>query len=104
MTAERDADYTAQLASAATLLAKLSVLFLPISLLTSHFSMQIKELEGVYRSRDHWTSFAIVLTLSVLALFLLPKLIAWWQRDWGHLLRLAFARKKSRVVDEDNRL
>ncbi|KAL2067302.1 hypothetical protein VTL71DRAFT_1726 [Oculimacula yallundae] len=73
--AQKDTEATARLTRSATLLAKLSVLFLPVSLMTSYFSVQIKDLEGVYTSKDYWYSFAVLMSISFLFLFFFSRLL-----------------------------
>jgi hypothetical protein len=67
--ARRDSEATIRLTSAATLLAKLSVLFLPVSLMTSYFSIQISDLQGIYTSKEYWYAFAGVMGVSFLGVF-----------------------------------
>ncbi|TAQ89005.1 hypothetical protein B7494_g2683 [Chlorociboria aeruginascens] len=55
--AQKDSEATARLTRSATLLAKLSVLFLPVSLMTSYFSTQISDLQGIYTAKDYCTHF-----------------------------------------------
>ena len=66
---------TAKLTSNATLLSKLGVLFLPVSLMTSYFSVQIKELDGVYTVKTYWVTFAVVMVLSFVALFMFSRVL-----------------------------
>ncbi|KAG4442736.1 hypothetical protein IFR05_001753 [Cadophora sp. M221] len=73
--AQKDTEATARLTRSATLLAKLSVLFLPVSLMTSYFSVQIKDLEGVYTTQDYWYSFAVLMSISFLFLFFFSRLL-----------------------------
>ncbi|KAL3420889.1 ADP-ribosylation factor [Phlyctema vagabunda] len=75
--AQKDSESTARLTRSATLLAKLSVLFLPVSLMTAYFSVQIDDLAGVYTSRTYWTAFAIIMSISFASLFLLSKGLIW---------------------------
>ncbi|KAG9235638.1 hypothetical protein BJ875DRAFT_458578 [Amylocarpus encephaloides] len=75
--AQKDSEATARLTRAAGLLAKLSVLFLPVSLMTSYFSIQIAELEGVYTTKDYWYSFAVIMGVSFLFLFFFARLLMW---------------------------
>ncbi|CZS90673.1 hypothetical protein WAI453_004041 [Rhynchosporium graminicola] len=72
---QKDSEATARLTRSATLLAKLSVLFLPVSLMTSYFSVQIKDLEGVYTTHDYWYSFAVLMSISFLFLFFFSRLL-----------------------------
>lgn len=75
--AQKDSKATARLSRAATLLAKLSVVFLPVSLMTSYFSVQIADLQGVYTSKQYWYAFAVIMSISVLALFFFSRLLMW---------------------------
>ncbi|OWP04892.1 hypothetical protein B2J93_4218 [Marssonina coronariae] len=72
---QRDSEATARLTRSATLLAKLSVLFLPVSLMTSYFSVQIQDLQGVYTVQDYWYSFAVLMSISFLSLFFFSRLL-----------------------------
>jgi Mg2+ and Co2+ transporter CorA len=51
------------------LLAKLTILFLPVSLMTGYFSVQIQDLQGVYTHKTYWVCFAILMFLSIMYLF-----------------------------------
>jgi hypothetical protein len=62
------------LTRSATLLAKLSVLFLPVSFMTSYFSVQIEDLNH-YTGKDYWYSFAVIMSVSILALFFFARLL-----------------------------
>ncbi|RDL41990.1 uncharacterized protein BP5553_01969 [Venustampulla echinocandica] len=73
--AQKDSEATARLTRAAALLAKLSVLFLPVSLMTSYFSVNIEDLNGVYTTQDYWYAFAGIMSISFLFLFFLGKLL-----------------------------
>lgn len=77
ITAQKDSEATARLTRAATLLAKLSVLFLPVSLMTGYFSIQVSDLVGVYTVQDYWYAFAGIMSVSFLALFFFSKLLMW---------------------------
>ncbi|OAX80161.1 hypothetical protein ACJ72_05506 [Emergomyces africanus] len=50
------------------LIAKATILFLPVTLMTGYFSTEIKELEGVYTVKQYWIAFAVLLALSALVL------------------------------------
>lgn len=56
-----------RLTRATLLLTKLSILFLPVSLLTTYFSVQTVGVQ--YTLREYWVSFAVTLGVSWLALF-----------------------------------
>ncbi|MCJ1317127.1 hypothetical protein MMC15_002449 [Xylographa vitiligo] len=56
------------------LLAKVTILFLPVSLMTGYFSVQIDDLAGVYTAVTYWTCFAVIITLSFCFLLVFGKL------------------------------
>jgi hypothetical protein len=45
--------------------------------MTSYFSVQISDLQGVYTAKDYWFSFAGVMSGSFLALFFFGRLLIW---------------------------
>ncbi|KAF8867211.1 hypothetical protein BDZ45DRAFT_710207 [Acephala macrosclerotiorum] len=101
--AQKDSESTARLTRAATLLAKLSVLFLPVGLMTSYFSIQISDLQGVYTSKDYWYAFAVIMTFSFLALFFFSRLLMWctetldgWIKTCSKFLMKRLKKKKER--------
>ncbi|KAI0489518.1 hypothetical protein F4859DRAFT_154353 [Xylaria cf. heliscus] len=75
LTQQKDSEATARLTRSATLLAKLSVFFLPISFLTSYFSIQISDLYTYWHGTDYWYSFAVIASLSFLCLFFFSRLL-----------------------------
>jgi hypothetical protein len=83
-------------------LAKLSVLFLPISFLTSYFSTQINDLQNTFTAKNYWTSFAIIISLSFLALFFFSRLLmyvtetldAWTKQATEYMAALVKLRRK----------
>lgn len=75
LTAQKDSQATARLTRSATLLAKLSVFFLPISFMTSYFSVQIPELNNAYTAKTYWYAFAVIATVSFVSLFFFSKLL-----------------------------
>ena len=50
------------------LLAKVTVLFMPLGLLTSYFSTQIQEVQHTFTVVSYWVSFAVIFALSVIFL------------------------------------
>lgn len=73
--AQKDSQATSKLNRSASLLAKLSVFFLPISFMTSYFSVQIPELTNGYTGTTYWVAFAVVATSSFLSLFFFSRLL-----------------------------
>ncbi|KAH0536418.1 hypothetical protein FGG08_006716 [Glutinoglossum americanum] len=51
------------------LLAKLTILFLPVSLMTGYFSVQIQDLQGVYTHKTYWGCFGVLMFVSITVLF-----------------------------------
>lgn len=43
--------------------------------MTSYFSVQIKELDGVYTVKTYWVTFAVVMVLSFVALFMFSRVL-----------------------------
>lgn len=56
------------------LLAKVTILFLPVSLMTAYFSIQIADLQGVYTHVTYWVCFAVILAMSIIFLLVFGKL------------------------------
>ncbi|RLL92992.1 hypothetical protein CFD26_100450 [Aspergillus turcosus] len=52
------------------LLAKITILFLPVSLMTAYFSTELSGVKGVYTQTEYWISFAVIIVLSLLVLVL----------------------------------
>ncbi|ETI26241.1 hypothetical protein G647_03018 [Cladophialophora carrionii CBS 160.54] len=50
------------------LLAKATILFLPVSLMTAYFSIQLKEIDDKYSLKTYWFCFLVVTILSILFL------------------------------------
>lgn len=75
LTAQKDSRATARLTRSATLLAKLSVLFLPVSFVTSYFSVQIPNLFNDATVWTYWTTFGGVIGVSFVLLFFFSRFI-----------------------------
>ena len=50
------------------LLAKVTILFLPVSLMTSYFALQIPDIAKGFTAKAYWISFAVVMVLSFILL------------------------------------
>jgi hypothetical protein len=50
------------------LLAKATILFLPVSLMTGYFSVSITDLAGVYTVKTYWLCFLVIAILSIIFL------------------------------------
>ncbi|KAI1410767.1 hypothetical protein F5Y13DRAFT_166759 [Hypoxylon sp. FL1857] len=114
LTQQKDSQATARLTRSATLLAKLSVFFLPISFMTSYFSVQIEDLYIYWTGKTYWYAFAVIASVSFVSLFFFSRLLMFWSDimdewaaiigDWG----VAFVQRiqglvgwKSRNGDQD---
>ncbi|KAI1079455.1 hypothetical protein F5B20DRAFT_165399 [Whalleya microplaca] len=75
LTQQKDSAATARLTRSATLLAKLSVFFLPISFMTSYFSIQIQDLYVYWNANTYWYSFAVISSVSFVSLFFFSRLL-----------------------------
>ncbi|KAI2466387.1 hypothetical protein F4781DRAFT_405962 [Annulohypoxylon bovei var. microspora] len=75
LTQQKDSQATARLTRSATLLAKLSVFFLPISFMTSYFSVQIEDLYTAWTGTTYWYSFAVIASVSFVSLFFFSRLL-----------------------------
>ena len=75
LTNQKDSQATARLTRSATMLAKMSVFFLPISFMTSYFSVQIPDLTNGYTGTTYWGAFGVIATVSFLGIFFFGKLL-----------------------------
>lgn len=73
--AQKDSEATARLTRSATLLAKLSVFFLPISFQTAFFSVEVDGFLDLYTGKHYWISFGIITSLSFLGLFFFSRIL-----------------------------
>lgn len=110
---QKDSEATARLTRSATLLAKLSVLFLPVSLMTSYFSVQIADIQGVYTIKDYWIVFAVIMSISFMGLFFFSRLLMWitetldeWVKVFSKACASVFTKRgraKKREMDADEK-
>lgn len=94
---QRDSAATAKLSRNGALLSKLGVLFLPVSLMTSYFSTQLDDLQGVYSSRTYWIAFGVIMALSLGVVFGM----SWWLvgvSEWAEEKNRRVGRWGRRVV------
>lgn len=86
LTQQKDSSATARLTRSATLLAKLSVFFLPISFMTSYFSVQIEDLYVYWHGTDYWYSFAVIASVSFVSLFFFGRVLEFFSEvldEWA---------------------
>ncbi|KAJ5538869.1 hypothetical protein N7494_008348 [Penicillium frequentans] len=67
----KDSQAVEKLTRITILLAKATMLFLPVSLMTAYFSTELQGVKGGYTKVDYWVSFAVIffLTLILLTVF-----------------------------------
>ncbi|OXV06713.1 hypothetical protein Egran_05520 [Elaphomyces granulatus] len=61
----KDSQAVEKLTRITILLAKATIVFLPVSLMTAYFSTQIQDLQSTFTTRSYWISFAVVISLSL---------------------------------------
>ncbi|RHZ43210.1 uncharacterized protein CDV56_100933 [Aspergillus thermomutatus] len=66
----KDSQAVEKLTRITILLAKITILFLPVSLMTAYFSTELRGVKGVYTQTEYWVSFAVIMVLSLLVLVL----------------------------------
>lgn len=50
------------------LLAKATMLFLPVSLMTAYFSTELNGVKGGYSQAEYWVAFVVIFVVTVLVL------------------------------------
>ncbi|CAK7209678.1 hypothetical protein SCUCBS95973_000521 [Sporothrix curviconia] len=111
--AQKDSHSTERLTRSATLLAKLSVFFLPISFMTSYFSVNIPGLLEGYSATTYWASFGVIAGVSFFSLFFFSKVLMFLSERLDHWAdgathwasdKLGIRRKNgTRYREDDNR-
>ncbi|KAI1373624.1 hypothetical protein F4677DRAFT_428660 [Hypoxylon crocopeplum] len=112
LTQQKDSQATARLTRSATLLAKLSVFFVPISFMTSYFSIQIEDLYIYWTATTYWYAFAVIASVSFVSLCFFSRLLMFFSDvldewagkigDWGSVVyRATRARMGLRSGDEE---
>ncbi|KAE8145999.1 ADP-ribosylation factor [Aspergillus avenaceus] len=66
----KDSQAVEKLTRITVLLAKATILFLPVSLMTGYFSTELSEVKGVYTVNQYWVSFGVILFVSIVLLAL----------------------------------
>ncbi|PYH95975.1 ADP-ribosylation factor [Aspergillus ellipticus CBS 707.79] len=66
----KDSQAVEKLTRITILLAKVTILFLPVSLMTGYFSTELQNVKGYYTINQYWVSFGVIMFLSALLLFI----------------------------------
>jgi Mg2+ and Co2+ transporter CorA len=64
----KEAHAVEKLTRITVLLAKATIMFLPVSLMTGYYSTQLADLQGIYTARTYWLSFLVTAVLTFLFL------------------------------------
>ncbi|OQD85655.1 hypothetical protein PENANT_c009G07250 [Penicillium antarcticum] len=64
----KDSQAVEKLTRITILLAKATILFLPVSLMSAYFSTELVGVKGGYTKTDYWASFAVIFLVSILLL------------------------------------
>jgi hypothetical protein len=66
----KDSQAVEKLTRITILLAKATILFLPVSLMTAYFSTELQGVKGGYTKVDYWASFTVIFVVSIVLLML----------------------------------
>jgi hypothetical protein len=109
LTQQKDSAATGRLTRSATLLAKLSVFFLPVGFITSFFSVQIEDMYIWWTASTYWWTFGITLGVSFLGLTFFGRMLMFFSDvldDWSEKVsdwfRAAVARLGWRLGPDDD--
>jgi Mg2+ and Co2+ transporter CorA len=64
----KDSQAVEKLTRITILLAKATMLFLPVSLMTAYFSTELKGVKGFYTQAEYWVAFTVIFVVTVLVL------------------------------------
>ncbi|RAL10428.1 uncharacterized protein BO97DRAFT_372562, partial [Aspergillus homomorphus CBS 101889] len=64
----KDSQAVEKLTRITILLAKVTILFLPVSLMTGYFSTELQNVKGTYTITQYWASFGVIMFLSFVSL------------------------------------
>ncbi|PYI08568.1 ADP-ribosylation factor [Aspergillus sclerotiicarbonarius CBS 121057] len=66
----KDSQAVEKLTRITILLAKVTILFLPVSLMTGYFSTELRNVKGEYTINQYWVSFGVIMFLSAVLLWI----------------------------------
>ncbi|KAL1983870.1 hypothetical protein VTN96DRAFT_9794 [Rasamsonia emersonii] len=98
----KDSQAVEKLTRITILLAKVTIVFLPVSLMTGYFSTQIQDLQHTFTARAYWISFAVLMFLSIvlLALFGYASDTIEGKTIYQSLFRTLFRSSKAKISKE----
>jgi Mg2+ and Co2+ transporter CorA len=99
----KDSQAVEKLTRITILLAKVTILFLPVSLMTGYFSTELAGVKGVYTQVQYWVAFAVIIVLSIVLLALFG-----WISDtvegkpiYRSMFRTFFRKSKSKLLERE---
>ncbi|KAI9372478.1 hypothetical protein BJX61DRAFT_442380 [Aspergillus egyptiacus] len=97
----KDSQAVEKLTRITVLLAKVTILFLPVSLMTGYFSTELEDVKGVYTQVEYWVSFTVIVVLSVVLLMLFGYVsdTVEGKTIYRSMFRTFFRKSKSRLFD-----
>ncbi|KAJ5682395.1 hypothetical protein N7462_005560 [Penicillium macrosclerotiorum] len=98
----KDSQAVEKLTRITILLAKATMLFLPVSLMTAYFSTELQGVKGGYTKLDYWASFAVifVVTLAVLTIFGFASDTVEGKTIYRSLIKTFFQRSRQRISQQ----
>ncbi|KAL2820760.1 hypothetical protein BJX63DRAFT_283464 [Aspergillus granulosus] len=100
----KDSQAVEKLTRITILLAKVTILFLPVSLMTGYFSTEVEGVKGVYTQAEYWVSFAVIMVLSILLLSLFGYVsdTVEGKTIYRSMFRTFFRKSKHRLFERDS--
>ncbi|KAJ5166939.1 uncharacterized protein N7482_005720 [Penicillium canariense] len=101
----KDSQAVEKLTRITILLAKATMLFLPVSLMTAYFSTELQGVKGGYSKADYWVSFAVifVVTVLILSIFGLASDTVEGKTIYRSLLKTFFRNSRQRITGRGER-
>ncbi|KAL4809474.1 hypothetical protein BDV18DRAFT_132146 [Aspergillus unguis] len=100
----KDSQAVEKLTRITILLAKVTILFLPVSLMTGYFSTELAGVKGVYTKVQYWVAFAVIMVLSIVLLVFFG-----WISDtvegstiYRSMFRTFFRKSKTRLLGRED--
>ena len=68
--------------------------------MTSYFSTQISDIQGIYTVKEYWIVFAVMMSISFMGLFFFSRLLMWitetldeWVKEASKSFAMVFTRR-----------
>lgn len=101
----KDSQAVEKLTRITILLAKATILFLPVSLMTAYFSTELEGVKGGYTKTQYWAAFGVILFLSVIVLtvFGLASDTVEGKTIYRSLIKTFFRNSRARMMGQTRR-